>query len=244
MPELLDAGLPAPAAGWFATRAGGVSGPPWTGLDLGAHVGDDPAAVARNRALLAGAAGLPEGALALMRQVHGAGVAVVDGPRPDGVPDVDALVTTTTGLGLVVLAADCLPVLLADPGAGVVAVAHAGRQGLAAGVLQAALAVMHELGARPAGTTAVVGPAACGACYEVPAEMADEVEAAVPGSRATTRHGTASLDLTAGALGILRAAGVARAAAVGGCTLEQPERWYSYRRDGVTGRHGGLVRLT
>lgn len=199
--------------------------------------------MAANRARLAAAAGLPPGALAFMRQVHGADVAVVDGPAEQGVPDVDALVTTTSGLGLVVLAADCLPVLLADPAAGVVAVAHAGRVGLAAGVLQAVLDAMASLGAAPAGTTAVVGPAACGRCYEVPPQMADEVEAAVPGSRSTTSHGTTSLDLTVGALGVLRAAGVARATVVGGCTLEQPARWFSYRRDGVTGRHAGVVRL-
>jgi polyphenol oxidase len=178
-----------------------------------------------------------------MRQVHGTGVAVVDAPDASGVPDVDALVTTTPGLGLVVLAADCLPVLLADPDAGVVAVAHAGRAGLAAGVLPAVLDAMADHGATAAGTTAVLGPAACGRCYEVPAELADAVEAAVPGSRATTSWGTPSLDLTAGALGVLRAAGVRRATAVGGCTLEQPGRWFSYRRDGVTGRHAGLVRL-
>jgi hypothetical protein len=72
--------------------------------------------------------------------------------------------------------------------------------------------------------------------------MADEVEAAVPGSRGTTRQGTPSVDLTAGALGVLRAAGV-RVTAVGGCTLEQPERFFSYRRDGRTGRHAGVVWL-
>ena len=243
MLELLPAGLPAPAAGWFTTRSGGTSAPPYDGLDLATHVGDDPARVAANRAALAGAVGLPAGAFAFMQQVHGADVAVVDRPAPDGVPAVDALVTTTPGLGLAVLAADCLPVLLADPAAGVVAAAHAGRQGLAAGVLQAVLAAMQDLGATAAGTSVVIGPAACGACYEVPAEMAAEVEAQVPGSRATTRAGTPSVDLTAGALAVLRAAGVGAVKAVGGCTLEQPARFYSYRRDGVTGRHGGVVRL-
>ena len=243
MLDLLPAQLPAPAAGWFSTRAGGRSCPPYDGLNLGASVGDDAGAVAANRELLARSAGLPQGALALMRQVHGADVAVVDGPA-DGVPDVDALVTTARGLGLVVLAADCLPVLFADATAGVVAVAHAGRKGLVAGVLQETLAAMQRLGARPAGTSVVVGPAACGRCYEVPQEMADAVEAAVPGTRATTRQGTAAVDLAAGALTVLRQAGVEQAHAVGGCTLEQPARWFSYRRSPVTGRHAGLVRLT
>jgi hypothetical protein len=152
----------------------------------------------------------------------------------------DALVTTVPDLGLVVLAADCLPVLLADAAAGVVAAVHAGRAGLAAGVLQQALQAMHDLGARD--ICAAVGPAACGRCYELPAELADQVDAAVPGSRATTRTGTPSVDLAAGAVGLLRGAGV-RVQTVGGCTLEQPERWFSYRRDGRTGRHAGVVWL-
>ena len=243
MPELLPAALPRPAAGVFATRAGGRSASPYASLNLGGHVGDAADRVAANRSLLAAACGLPAEALALMQQVHGAQVAVVDRPVPDGVPGVDALVTRTAGLGLVVLAADCLPVLLADPRAGVVGVAHAGRQGLVAGVLQAALAAMADLGARPAATTAVVGPAACGRCYEVPREMADDVERAVPGTRTATSSGTPAVDLAAGALRLLRDAGLQSVSTAGGCTIEQPDRWFSYRRDGVTGRHAGLVRL-
>ena len=245
--ELLPAGLDEPADGWFSTRSGGVSAPPYDALNLGAHVDDAWPSVHANRTLLAQAAGLEVDDLVLGRQVHGADVAVVDRSTPrsrDGVvADVDALVTTTPGLGLLVLAADCLPVLLADPAAGVVGVAHAGRQGLVAGVLQATLGAMQSLGARPAATQAVLGPAACGRCYEVPAAMADEVGGAVPGSRGTTRSGTASVDLAAGAEGLLRSAGLTRVRAVGGCTLEHPSRFFSYRRDRVTGRHGALVRL-
>jgi polyphenol oxidase len=242
--ELLPAGLPAPAAGWFTTRAGGVSVEPYASLDLALHVEDEPAHVLANRRLVARAAGLEDGALVFAEQVHGAHVAVVDpSSAGDAVAGVDALVTTTPGLGLVVLAADCLPVLLADPGAGVVAAAHAGRQGLLAGVLEATLAAMQDLGASAATTSAVLGPAACGGCYEVPAAMADDAEHRLPGSRSTTRQGTPSVDLAAGARAVLRRAGVAEVTAVGGCTLEQPDRWYSYRRDRTTGRHGGLVRL-
>ncbi len=233
--------------GWFTSRSGGVSAPPYDALNLGMHVEDEWRRVHANRSLLADAAGLSAPDLVFMQQVHGAGVTVVDRSssrrRNGGAAASDALVTATPGLGLVVLAADCLPVLLADPGAGVVGVAHAGRQGLAAGVLQAALSAMQDLGATAAGTTAVIGPAACGRCYEVPSALADEVEAVVPGSRATTRQGTASVDLTGGAVSLLSAAGVGAVRTVGGCTLEQPERFFSYRRDGVTGRHGGLVVL-
>ena len=240
---LVPAGLPAPARGVFTTRTGGMSRGTYDALDLALHVGDDPVAVTANRALLAQQASLDAGALVFAEQVHGTGVAVVTGPARQPHPGVDALVTARPGLGLVVLAADCLPVLLADPVAGVVAAAHAGRQGLACGVLQATLAAMADLGATPAGTYAVLGPAACGACYELPDALADEVAAAVPGSRTTTRSGTASIDLRAGARALLAAAGIARVQSVGGCTLEQPSRFYSYRRDGRTGRHAGLVQL-
>lgn len=248
MPELLAAGLPAPAGGGFAARSGGVSAPPYDAWNLGMHVEDEWRRVHANRELLAAAAGLDPADLVFAQQVHGADVATVDRSssrgRNGGIAAVDALVTATPGLGLVVLAADCLPVLLADPVAGVVGAAHAGRQGLAAGVLQATVAAMARLGAEPARTTAVLGPAACGRCYEVPAPMADEVEARVPGSRGTTRAGTPSVDLAAGATAVLRALGVGRVDAVGGCTIEQPDRWFSYRRDGRTGRHGGVVWLT
>ncbi len=248
MLELLPAGLPAPAEGWFTPRAGGTSAGPYASLNLGMHVEDEWRRVHANRALVARAAGLDDDALVFAQQVHGAGVAVVEQsgsrPRNGGVAGVDALVTSTPGLGLVVLAADCLPVLLADAGAGVVAAAHAGRQGLLAGVLEATLAEMRLLGATAAGTTAVIGPAACGGCYEVPQEMADDAERRIPGSRGTTRQGTSSVDLVAGARAVLERAGLGAVTAVGGCTLEQPERWYSYRRDRTTGRHGGLVRLS
>ena len=181
--------------------------------------------------------------LVFAEQVHGSAVAVVRAPVPRAVAGVDALVTATPGLALVVLSADCLGVLLVDPAAGVAAAAHAGRRGLVSGVLQATLAAMRELGATAAGTTAVLGPAACGRCYELPAGLADEVEAAVPGARSTTRQGTAAVDLAAGAAGVLRSQGVREVRAVGGCTIEQPRMLFSYRRSGRTGRHAAFVRL-
>ncbi len=222
-----------------------MSAGPYASLDLALHVQDERSHVLANRRLVARETGLEDDALVFAEQVHGAEVAVVDRSSAGnaGVAGVDGLVTATPGLGLVVLAADCLPVLLADPGAGVVGVAHAGRQGLLAGVLEATLAAMQDLGASAATTAAVLGPAACGGCYEVPAAMADDAERRLPGSRGTTRQGTPSVDLSAGARAALRSAGVSDVTAVGGCTLEQPDRWYSYRRDRTTGRHGGLVRL-
>lgn len=242
VPELLDAALPSPARGVFTNRAGGVSRGPYDALDLALHVGDDPGAVRENRARLAHAVGLAPAALVFAEQVHGRGVAVVQDRVVGPLPGVDALVTSTAGLALVVLAADCLPVLLVDPGAGVVGAAHAGRQGLAGGVLQATVEAMVGLGAGPARITAVLGPAACGRCYEVPAALAAEVEARVPGSRATTRQGTFAIDLAAGARGVLRSLGLEQVRGTGRCTLER-EDLFSFRRDGRTGRHAGLVLL-
>ena len=242
MLELLPAGLPSPAAGVFTGRAGGVSEPPYDALNLGAHVGDDPARVETNRRRLAEHLALPPEAVVFAEQVHGGEVAFVSAAQRGGppVPGVDALVTTTPATALVMMAADCLPVLLADPVAGVVAAAHAGRQGLVRGVLQQTVRVMVEQGAQPARVRAAVGPAVCGRCYELPAELVAQVEAAVPGSAARTRAGTPAVDLVAGARAVLRAAGVGELTQLGGCTVERPDR-FSYRRDGRTGRHAGVV---
>ena len=219
------------------SRSGGVSRPPYASFNLGAHVGDDPAAVAANRARLAKATGLGPDRLVWMQQVHGAAVAAVDGPRPEPVPETDGLVTTTPGLALAVLVADCVPVLLASPAA--VAAVHAGRAGAAAGVVPAAVRALAGAGADLGATDALLGPAVCGACYEVPAAMRDEVEAALPGSATTTRRGTPGLDLRAGLARQLTGLGVARVVIDSRCTAEDPEL-FSHRRDGVTGRQAAL----
>ncbi|MGZ4505774.1 MAG: peptidoglycan editing factor PgeF [Blastococcus sp.] len=223
-------------------RRGGASAAPYDTFNLGVHVGDDAAAVAANRARVARELRVPEDRLVWMTQVHGTGVAVVDGPQQGPVPDVDALVTATPGLVLCVLVADCVPVLLADPVAGVVAAVHAGREGVRQGVVPAALAAMTRLGARPGNVTALLGPAVCGACYEVPAAMQAEVARAVPDAAVRTRRGTPGLDLRAGLDARLRAAGVAEVVHDPRCTVEDP-RLFSHRREGVTGRQAGLVWL-
>ncbi len=196
-----------------------------------------------NRALLADAFGVAADHLVLMSQVHGTAVAVVDGPASGGPPrEADALVTAVPGLALAVLVADCAPVLLADTTAGVVAVAHAGRRGMARGIVAATLDAMRGLGAQPATTAALVGPAICGRCYEVPAELQDEVAAIEPAARSTTRSGTAALDIRAGVVAHLESAGVAAIEVDPLCTAES-DRLYSHRRDGVTGRFAGLALL-
>lgn len=222
------------------TREGGVSTGPYASFNLGTQVGDRPEAVAANRERLARDLGLAPDDLVWMEQVHGRTVEVVEGPRTEPVPVTDGLVTAVPGLAVVVLVADCVPVLLADPVAGVVAAVHAGRVGARIGVLPAALAAMEQAGADTGAVEALLGPAACGLCYEVPAAMRDEVEAHLPGSACRTRHGTPALDLRAGLAEQLAAAGIARIGADPRCTLETPEL-YSHRRDGVTGRVAALT---
>jgi YfiH family protein len=230
----------------FTTRSGGVSRGPWEGLDLGLHVGDDPDDVGRNRALVGEWAGAP---VSFARQVHGIRAEVVDAtPAPQESGDLfaaggcDALVTARAAVPLGVLVADCVPVLLADPQAGVVAAAHAGRNGLLDGVLQATVRRMVALGARPPSVRAALGPCAGPCCYEVPQDMRAQACTVLPSLHATTRAGTPSLDLRAGCREALASAGVGRVDEVGGCTVEDRDL-YSYRRAAVTGRFAGVVHL-
>jgi polyphenol oxidase len=233
-----------PARFLLTDRHAGVSPAPYDGRNLGSQVGDDPVAVAENRRRVAERAGLAAGRLVFMNQVHGRTVALVH--EPQSAPEADALVTTTPGLGLVVLVADCTPVLLAGhdaTGRAVgVAVAHAGRRGMALGVVPAAVAALVELGAPAEHTVVRVGPAICGACYEVPADLADEIAAIAPAARALSRSGTPAIDIRAGILAQLRDAGVHDIEVDPRCTRESPEL-YSYRRDHVTGRFAGLAWL-
>jgi YfiH family protein len=224
------------------TRAGGRSRGPFTSFNLSAGVGDEPAAVQANRARLRRELGVP---VTFLRQVHGTDVATVTAPSELDDPDIeatDALVTATAGIGIAVLAADCVPVLLADPAAGVVGAAHAGRVGAAAGVLPATVAAMTELGAEVARIEVLLGPAVCGACYEVPAAMQAEVDAALPGSAVRTRTGTAGLDIRAGLYHQLVALGVAKVGGDPRCTRED-RNLYSHRRDGRTGRLAAITWL-
>jgi YfiH family protein len=201
----------------------------------------------RSRTALAAAVGVAADDVAWMHQVHGAEVhharpAAPGAPPADGAPACDGIISTTPGLAAAVLVADCVPVLLADVEAGVVAAAHAGRKGFVAGVLEATLVAMAKLGARPGATRAAIGPAAGPCCYEVPGEMRDEVGAVRPAAPSTTTWGTPSLDLRGGCAAVLREAGVADVVTVGGCTIEDDDS-FSFRRAGVTGRFAGVVRL-
>jgi YfiH family protein len=227
----------------FTDRWGGVSAVPYEELNLGGAVGDEPEAVRTNRELAAKSLGLDATRVVWMNQVHGNDVAEVDGPWTTPLtPEVDGLVTATRGLALAVLTADCVPVLLADPVAGVVAAAHAGRPGLVKGIVPAAVDAMESLGAEPSRIVARTGPAVCGRCYEVPEEMRAEVSAVEPVARAETSWGTPAVDVAAGVHDQLERLGVRHREQSPVCTLESGDH-FSYRRDRTTGRLAGYVWL-
>jgi YfiH family protein len=247
------------------TRDGGSSKSPYDSFNLSDRVGDEPEAVAANRRRLSRDLGLADDRVVWMEQVHGRNVAVVrlagesgrsdasggdpptggsytvvDAPAAEPVEATDALVTAVPGLALAVQVADCVPVLLADPDAGVVAAVHAGRVGARVGVVPAALAAMNAAGARTDRVEVLLGPSVCGACYEVPAAMQADVQAHLPGSACRTRSGTPGLDLRAGLWEQLAAAGVAKIGVDPRCTVED-RNLFSHRRDGTTGRIAAIT---
>lgn len=227
----------------FTSRGGGVSTAPYDTLNMSASVGDHADAVAANRRRVAQACGLEPEQLSWMRQVHGAAISYV-GAAPQGQPpEVDAMFTDVPARALAVVVADCAPVLLADPEARIVGAAHAGREGMAAGVVTELVTAMSDAGADPARVRAVIGPHICGGCYEVPAEMRARVAEKAPEAACATRAGTPGIDVGTGVEAQLARAGVRTVIADPRCTSETPEL-YSYRRDGRTGRFAGLVWLT
>jgi YfiH family protein len=248
--------------------------------NLALTVGSDPAATREHRRLIEGWLGAP---VVFGRQVHGTVTRFVAANQPDAawvlsasvtqtvlnpttldpttasaLHGVDALVTDSSAVALGVLVADCVPVLLADPQAGLVATAHAGRVGLLGGVLDSVLTAMCERGADPHRIRAVLGPAAGPCCYEVPAEMARDATESLPQLSATTTWGTPSLDLRAGCRAVLSRAGVAGVDEFGGCTIED-RNLFSHRASGgfvpptrgqgrehparPVGRFAGVIRL-
>ena len=230
----------------FTDRWGGVSSPPYDDFNLGVIGRDRPQAVATNAERLRTAIGCR--GLAMTAQTHGADVRLVTaqselvspawfegGFQP---PVADAMVTTEPGIGLVIRVADCVPVLLADLGRGVVAAAHAGRVGLLAGVLEQTVAVMKDQGAVE--LVAWIGPHIGPECYEVPSEMAAAAWRQLPATRARSARGTPAIDLGAGAAAVLAGLG-ADVRRLDPCTACVPD-FFSHRRDrGLTGRSAGVI---
>lgn len=224
----------------FTSRAGGVSAAPYDSFNLGTHVGDNPEDVAANRSRLAGILGLPADRFVWMEQLHTNTVTRVDAPSAVPVEATDALVTREKDLALCVLVADCTPVLLSDHAAGVIGAAHAGRMGARNGIVKNTVQAMVDLGAQPSRIQVLLGPAAAGASYEVPEDMAADVEKHLPGSRTTTTRGTAGIDVRAGLVRQLLSLGVTHIDADPRDTITDDD-FFSHRRDGVTGRQAGVI---
>lgn len=239
-PEFIFPDWPAPAGVRAAvtTRTGGHSGGPFASMNLAGHVGDDAGAVAANRARLSAALSLPAEPLWLT-QVHGTGVARFGAGGT--APTADAAVTAAPGQVCVVMVADCLPVIFATRDGAAVGAAHAGWRGLAAGVLERTLEALQ----RPAGDVlAWLGPCIGPQAFEVGEDVRQvfvDADPAVERRFVPNPRERWWADLAGLARDRLAAAGVTEIHGGGGCTYEDPSRFFSYRRDGVTGRFAALV---
>jgi len=235
----------------MTTRAGGVSAGPHASMNVGIAVGDDPRAVAANRRSLAEAVGA---APVFLRQMHGRRVVrlAAEDAAPDApVHEADAAVTTVPGVACIVQAADCLPVLLAAPDGRAVGAAHAGWRGLAGGVVEAAVAAVCDAAAcAPAELTAwlgaCIGPDAFEVGADVLAAFAVDPQPGRGDASAARRFrarggGKWLADLAGLARDRLAAAGVSRVAGGRWCTVAEPERFFSFRRDGTTGRMAAAI---
>jgi len=224
----------------FFGRLGGVSQGDFASLNTSRANADDQAAVSENRARVATAFGLAPKALMTIRQVHSARV-VVATPDLSSQTEADAMVSTTPGLLIGILTADCSPILLADRTGGVVAAAHAGWRGAVDGIVCATIAAMVQLGADPARIQAAIGPTISGANYEVGPEFRDDVLARDPATAAFFIEGPSGrphFDLPRFVLAQLKAAGIA-SDSVGGCTYAHPERYFSHRHATHEQRNAG-----
>jgi len=231
--EILTADCLSPLRHGFFTRKGGASSGVFTGLNCGTGSSDQSQAVSINRERVAGAMQVAPHALITVHQVHSADVATINGQHPGEKPAADAMVSATPGLALGVLTADCQPVLLADPQAGVIGAAHAGWRGTLDGVLEATLDAMEALGAERAQITAVIGPTISQRAYEVGQEFLEmflDEDADYARFFVNGRAGHYQFDLPGFGLHRLRAAGVGHAEWTRHCTYSDPALFYSYRR--------------
>jgi YfiH family protein len=217
---------------FFTNRHGGFSHGDYSSWNLASHVGDDPADVERNRDKLRERVG----EFAIMSQVHGDNVIVINQVTTQ-VPVADALITANPAIALVVMVADCIPLLLRSEN--LVAAVHVGRAGLMNSIALKTVAMMSSLGATQINGS--IGPAICGKCYEVPQELHDEVVAKHPLARSKTRIETPALDLPRALIATLAQVNVPVGISAG-CTLED-ENSFSYRRNQVTGRQAGVIKL-
>ena len=223
----------------FTDRFGGVSQGAFESLNLAAHVGDEEHAVAANRVRLAEAIGVGSTVSAVIKAEHGSKVHEVTPATVDSVPVGDGLVTRSTDIALLALAADCAPIVLADSTNRVAGVVHCGWRGVVAGVVPATIDKMQELGAAEPSISVMVGPTICSECYVVGEDCAQQLAAAVPGSTQRDEEGQWHADVAGAVTAQLSWRGI-RAQRIQECTFTN-QRLFSYRRDHTTGRQGAAV---
>ena len=236
--------------GFFGRRCGRSSGD-FQGLNASEAGDDDPDLIAENRRLAQVSSGMAGMALASLRQVHGAEVVVLrDPPAPSARPQADAMVTDRPGVALGILTADCCPILFADAEARVIGAAHAGWRGAVAGVVEATVAAMRNLGAAPQRIVAAIGPAISVENYEIGPELAEQLREADPVAERFIVEGKGlrpRFDLPGYVAGQLDALGIGVVERVGGCTYTQFGHYYSHRyathREEQTGRQISLIGL-
>lgn len=256
IPVLTSEVIPPAFVHGFTTRGGGVSAGRFASLNLGARWGDDPAAVAQNRVRVAGTAGVAPDRLHIASQVHGAEVVRVEGGRTAAATErveADGLFAVEAGVALAVTAADCVPMLLADPLTGACAAVHAGWRGTARGVAVAAVTALRRAGSAPGDLRAALGPAIGACCFEVGEEVVDALRAAFAGdwprveARVVRRVPGARthVDLRAALAAMLVGVGLAEGAidVEAACTRCDPAgRFFSHRgAGGPTGLHAGFI---
>ena len=225
---------PRRARWWFTDRLGGSSVPPYESRNLAAHVGDEPATVRGNRIALESE--LAVGPLSWMGPVHGTDIAHLT-YATSITPDVDALTTTLPRLPLVTLGADCVPMLIAADA--FVIAAHVGWRGFADDMTAAIHTFLKSNGSDPSHATVILGPAICGTCYVIPEERASAIARICESAVRPLDGGRVGADIRLGLRDQWMTAG-ATVEVVGPCTFEDT-RYFSHRRDGVTGRQAGVI---
>ncbi len=226
---------------WAVTgRLGGHSAGDFSQANIAQHVGDDPDSVSRNLDELAGLVEMQGRNLALMQPIHGASIGWVS--HPGIVPGVDSLVSDQCDLGLVAMGADCVPLILyGSRGAEkpLIGAVHCGWKGLVAGVVSDTITELRLRGARE--IKSIVGPAICGSCYSVSADRRELVRTSTPFDVSRAALGVlGGIDVRAGVLSQLARESVS-SIVVGGCTFENPETLFSYRKNRRTGRQGIII---
>ncbi|MGO8671336.1 MAG: peptidoglycan editing factor PgeF [Capsulimonadaceae bacterium] len=229
----------------YTTRTGGISGVPYESLNLGGHVGDTTENVAANRMRLLNALGIDADSVVTAEQVHGNSVAVADNAGPIAAR-VDSLITQRRGLLLLLMFADCVPIYIVDPVRSAIGLAHSGWRGTAANIVQCTLAAMErEYGTRPANTLVAIGPAIAGVSYEVDIAVAGHFSAVESLSRHPTRPNRYCLDLRGVIAGQAIDYGVpsTHVSVSDDDTFADGDSFFSFRRDGVTGRNAAFLAL-